>query len=229
MRNRGIHHIFFDLDHTLWDFDRNSALTFERIFKLHKVDVNLREFIEVYEPINLKYWKLYREEKITKPKLRYHRLKEAFDSIGVYSDDQLISDLSVAYIEHLTTINHLFEDTLKVLVYLKRSYVLHIITNGFEEAQERKLINADIKKFFTTVTNSEQAGVKKPSPYIFEFAMEAAKAKPEESVMIGDSLEADIQGAENVGMDTIWFDHRNQSNGYLKSKIGHLNELLKLL
>jgi putative hydrolase of the HAD superfamily len=224
-----IKHVFFDLDHTLWDFDKNSAITFERIFNLHKVELDINAFIEVYEPINLKYWKLYREEKITKPQLRYARLREAFDMIGFDTHDQLINELSVAYIEHLTTINHLFDGALAILEYLKKTYKLHIITNGFEEAQERKLINSKIKSYFTTVTNSEMVGVKKPNPQIFNFALEAAKAIPHESLMIGDSLEADIQGAENVGMKTIWFDNRNESNNYLKLKINHLNELKQLL
>lgn len=224
-----IKHVFFDLDHTLWDFDKNSAITFERIFNLHKVELDIKAFIDVYEPINLKYWKLYREEKITKPQLRYARLREAFDMIGFDTHDQLINELSVAYIEHLTTINHLFDGALTILEYLKKTYKLHIITNGFEEAQERKLINSKIKSYFTTVTNSEMVGVKKPNPQIFNFALEAAKAIPHESLMIGDSLEADIKGAENVGMKTIWFDNRNESNNYLKLKINHLNELKKLL
>ena len=215
MRDK-IKHVFFDLDHTLWDFDKNSGLTFEKIFKLNNLDVELSEFLEVYEPINLEYWKLYREEKVTKQALRYGRLKDAFDAINVEVEDDMINHLSVAYIDHLTTFNHLFDGTVDILNYLKDKYELHIITNGFEEAQERKMHNANIKSYFKTITNSEMVGVKKPNPKIFNFALDSAKANSTESVMIGDSLEADIEGAHNIGMETIYFDYRNlnNSNGF---------------
>ncbi len=215
MRDK-IKHVFFDLDHTLWDFDKNSGLTFEKIFKLNNLDVELSEFLEVYEPINLEYWKLYREEKVTKQALRYGRLKDAFDAINVEVEDDMINHLSVAYIDHLTTFNHLFDGTVEILNYLKDKYELHIITNGFEEAQERKMHNANIKSYFKTITNSEMVGVKKPNPKIFNFALDSAKANSTESVMIGDSLEADIEGAHNIGMETIYFDYRNlkNSNGF---------------
>ncbi|WP_299129558.1 YjjG family noncanonical pyrimidine nucleotidase [uncultured Winogradskyella sp.] len=213
-----IKHVFFDLDHTLWDFDKNSGLTFDKIFKRNNIDVNLNAFLEVYEPINLRYWKLYREEQISKSNLRYGRLKDAFDAVGIEVKDELINHLSIAYIEHLTTFNHLFEGTLEILNYLKDKYVLHIITNGFEEAQERKMKNSNIRDYFKTVTNSDMVGVKKPNPKIFNFALDLAKALPTESIMIGDSLEADIEGADQIGMDTIYFDYKdlNNSKGYKK-------------
>ncbi|MBL87115.1 MAG: noncanonical pyrimidine nucleotidase, YjjG family [Winogradskyella sp.] len=211
-----IKHVFFDLDHTLWDFDKNSGLTFEKIFKINNLDVELSTFLKVYEPINLDYWKLYREEKVTKEALRYGRLKDAFNAININVEDDMINHLSVAYIDHLTTFNHLFDGTLDILNYLRDKYELHIITNGFEEAQERKMDNANIKSYFKTITNSEMVGVKKPNPKIFNFALDSAKASPTESVMIGDSLEADIEGAHSIGMETIYFDYRNlnNSNGY---------------
>lgn len=221
---KDIKHVFFDLDHTLWDFDKNSGLTFERIFKLNNVQVQLDSFLEVYEPINLKYWKLYREERVTKSALRYGRLREAFDSINVSVADEMINHLSVAYIDHLTTFNHLFEGTEHILQYLQDKYQLHIITNGFEEAQERKMINANIKHYFKSVTNSEMVGVKKPNPKIFNFALDSASASPDESIMIGDSLEADIEGAAKIGMDTIHFDYKDTHNHNYK-RVTHLKAL----
>ncbi|WP_138434838.1 YjjG family noncanonical pyrimidine nucleotidase [Winogradskyella algicola] len=228
MRDK-IKHVFFDLDHTLWDFDKNSGLTFEKIFKLNSLDVNLTAFLEVYEPINLQYWKLYREEKVTKSALRYGRLREAFNAINVEVEDDMINHLSVAYIDYLTTFNNLFEGTLEILNYLKDKYHLHIITNGFEEAQERKMNNANIRDYFKTVTNSEMVGVKKPNPKIFNFALNIANASSSNSVMIGDSLEADIEGANNVGMETIYFDYKNlnDSNGY--KRVTTLNSIKNYL
>jgi putative hydrolase of the HAD superfamily len=221
----GIKHIFFDLDHTLWDFDKNSRLTFERIFNLHGLPVELNTFIQVYEPINLNYWKLYREERVSKADLRYGRLREAFDTINVKVEDEMINKLSVSYIDYLTTFNHLFEGTREVLNYLFDKYELHIITNGFEEAQERKLQNAEIRQYFNTVTNSEMVGVKKPNPKIFNFALNQAKAEAEESIMIGDSLEADIEGANKVGIEGILFCGYDN---YSSAKVKKINQLIEL-
>jgi len=223
MNNR-IKHIFFDLDHTLWDFDKNSRLTFEKIFKLNKIDLDLSEFLEVYEPINLRYWKMYREERVSKADLRYGRLKDALDSINVRIGDEMINHLSVAYIDHLTTFNHLFDGTFEILEYLQLKYHLHIITNGFQEAQERKMINSNIRSYFKTVTNSEMVGVKKPNPKIFNFALNQANAKSNESIMIGDSLEADIEGAKHVGMSAILFTQKSLDTDKIKV-IHHLKEL----
>jgi putative hydrolase of the HAD superfamily len=198
--------IFFDLDHTLWDFEKNSAITFEIIFREHKVNMPLQEFLEIYVPLNFRYWKLYREEKITKSQLRYSRLKESFDTINYIASDDLINSLAQRYVELLPEQNNLFQNTVTVLNYLRKRYSLHIITNGFEEIQEKKLENAAIRSFFQHVVNSEMVGVKKPNPKIFEFALEKAGVSPCKSVMVGDSLEADILGAKNVGMKTIHFN-----------------------
>ena len=108
-------HIFFDLDHTLWDFDKNSSLTFKKLFSLHDINVNLKSFLKVYEPINLKYWKLYREEKIDKVNLRYFRLKDTFDALEIDISDRLINDLSDEYIKFLSTFNHLIMGSLDIL------------------------------------------------------------------------------------------------------------------
>lgn len=205
-----IKHVFFDLDHTLWDFDKNSALTFHEIFKLNKLDLNTEDFLKVYEPVNLRYWKLYREDKICKENLRYQRLKESFTAMDMTVGDELISKLADDYIQYLTSFNHLFVGTLELLDYLLPKYQLHIITNGFSEAQARKLSNSNLTSYFKTITNSEMVGVKKPNPTIFNFALEQAEAKSHESIMIGDSLEADVEGALGVGMEAIFFNYRRQ-------------------
>ncbi len=227
--NNTIKHVFFDLDHTLWDFDKNSGLAFEKIFGLHNLNVNLPAFLKVYEPINFEYWKMYREERVTKSDLRYGRLKDTFDHINFEVTDEIIHQLSEDYITHLTTFNHLFEGTDEILQYLSVKYQLHIITNGFEEAQEKKMASSNIKHHFTTVTNSEMVGVKKPNPRIFNFALNYAKALPEESIMIGDNVEADIEGALGVGMDVILFDYKkdHRDNGY--KTISHLKDLERYL
>ncbi|WP_299335994.1 YjjG family noncanonical pyrimidine nucleotidase [uncultured Psychroserpens sp.] len=229
MKIRGIKHVFFDLDHTLWDFDKNSALTFEKIFEIHNVEVNTHEFLSVYEPINLNYWKLYREEKIDKKSLRYKRLKDTFDLVNFDVSDDIIHKLSEDYINYLTTFNHLFEGTIEILEHFQQHYHLHIITNGFEEAQQRKMNNAKISQYFKTVTNSEAAGVKKPNPIIFNHALDLAQAKPMESMMIGDNYEADILGALDVGLDVILFNYHNHDADDHIKQVKHLLDLKKYL
>jgi len=229
MKINGIKHIFFDLDHTLWDFDKNSALTFEKIFELHNVCVNTSDFLRIYEPINLSYWKLYREEKIDKANLRYRRLKDTFEAVDFEVSDDMIDKLSEDYINFLATFNHLFEGTIEILEHLRTDYHLHIITNGFEEAQQRKMDNAKISQYFKTVTNSEAAGVKKPNPIIFNHALELAEAQPTESLMIGDNYEADILGALDVGLDAILFNYHNYNDVDHIKQVKELKDLKRYL
>jgi putative hydrolase of the HAD superfamily len=218
MKIENISHVFFDLDHTLWDFEKNSALTFEKIFDINKVDVKLDEFLEVYVPINFQYWKLYREEKIDKASLRYGRLNDAFRALDVKVKMSLIHKLSVDYIDNLSTFNHLFDGTIVILEYLKPKYKLHIITNGFKEVQQGKLNKSNIDHFFETVTNSEMVGVKKPNPKIFNHALNVARANKTQSIMIGDNLEADVQGALDIGLDAICFNYHNETiDNHIKS------------
>lgn len=228
MINNRVTDVFFDLDHTLWDFDRNSALTFAKIFELNNIDIDIEDFLSFYEPINLHYWKLYREERIDKQSLRFGRLNEAFLQVGKKVNEDTIFKLSEDYITYLTTHNFLFENTHEVLSYLKINYNLHIITNGFEEVQNRKLIKSNINHFFKTVTNSEMVGVKKPNPKIFNYALEKAQTTVETSVMIGDNYEADILGAQNVGMDVILVSVNGDNKNGVK-QVTNLMELKKYL
>jgi len=225
MKNRRITDIFFDLDHTLWDFDKNSALTFEKIFKINAINVDSKQFLSYYEPINLEYWKLFREEKIDKASLRFGRLNDAFLAINTVLEKELIFKLSEDYITHLTSFNYLFENTIEILDYLSLKYTLHIITNGFEEVQQKKMINSKIDHYFKTVTNSEVVGVKKPNPKIFNYAIQLANTKVNQSIMIGDNYEADILGANNIGMDTIFFNLKSQS---LDNNIKQIDNLIHL-
>ncbi|QNM84263.1 noncanonical pyrimidine nucleotidase, YjjG family [Polaribacter pectinis] len=198
-----IKHVFFDLDHTLWDFEKNSELAFQKVFLANNISVELPAFLKVYKPLNKKYWKLYREEKVTKEALRYGRLKNTFDAINYTVSDDLINLIAIEYIATLADFNHLFDGTFELLDYLKDKYKLHIITNGFEEIQRKKMINSKIHHYFDNIITSDSVGVKKPNPKVFNFALEVSKAKKEQSIMIGDSLEADILGALDVGLDAI--------------------------
>lgn len=219
-------HIFFDLDHTLWDFEKNSALTFQEILSASNISIDIDEFLHTYVPINLKYWKKYREEKILKKELKYIRLKETFDQLQFSVDDQTIDHLSDQYILKLPNYNHLFEGTIEILEYLKEKYKLHIITNGFEEVQNKKMKKSGILHFFDHIITSESVGVKKPNPKVFEYALNKAKTSASSSVMIGDNLEADIRGAINCGMEAIHFN--SEKTPQIPDHITSINHLLEI-
>ncbi len=221
-----IKHIFFDLDHTLWDFERNSNLTFEQLFKAHDIQLELQDFLNVYSPINFEYWKLYREEKVSKETLRYGRLKNTFDQLNYTVSDDLIYLLSDKYIDFLPLNNHLFDGAIELLDYLQQKYELHIITNGFEEVQGLKLEKSGIRSYFKEIITSESVGVKKPNPKVFEYALEKANAIADNSVMIGDNLEADIIGALNCGISSIHFTEEKHT--FENKKYTSVSQLLQI-
>jgi len=217
--------IFFDLDHTLWDFDKNSMLAFKRVFKKFKITIEFDAFLKIYEPINIEYWKKYREDKVSKENLRRGRLIDSFNYFDLIYSTEKIDEIADAYIQELPFDNHLFEGAVEILDYLILKYKLHIITNGFEEVQHKKLKNSGIDHYFSTVTTSEEVGVKKPNPKVFLTALNKANSLPTQSVMIGDSLEADILGANNIGMQTIFYNYRNES---ISKKIKSIDSLLEI-
>ena len=221
--------VFFDLDHTLWDFEKNSALAFETVFKLHNVSVDIEEFLHFYVPVNRAYWERYRKDEITQKELRFGRLKDSFDLIKHNVSNDVVDLLSSEYIHYLPKFNHLFDGTIEILDYLKPKYNLHIITNGFAEVQENKLNNSYITHYFKSVTNSEVAGVKKPNQKIFDFALNLAQAKKENSIMIGDCIEADVQGALDAGLDAVYFNENNVPVANTIKQVNHLLQLKKYL
>lgn len=202
---KNVKHLFFDLDHTLWDFDRNSKLAYGSIFEAEKLNLSLDLFIEKYEPLNLEFWRRFRESEITKEQLRYQRLKASFDACEFEVSDESINRMADLYLQHLPNHNHLFPNCIEVLDLLKNDYQLHLITNGFDEVQSHKVNNSGLKNYFPYMLTAETAGIKKPDPRIFQRALKDTGATPENSVMIGDSYEADILGARRAGLRTIWF------------------------
>ena len=173
----------------------------------------------------MKYWKLYREEKIEKKALRFGRLNDAFLAMDHQIQEDQIVKLSEDYITYLSTFNYLFENTFEILDYLNQHYNLHIITNGFEEVQYKKLTRSKIIHYFDTITNSEMVGVKKPNPKIFNYALKQANAEITKSIMIGDSYEADILGAKSIGMEVIFFD---VNNTIIDTNVKQINNLISL-
>ena len=227
--NKTISDLFFDLDHTLWDFEKNSALTFEQLLEEYNIPVTLADFLNIYVPLNLEYWKAFREQRIDKETLRYRRIKDTFDRLQFSIDDDMVYTLADAYIQNLPEYNHLFPGTIKVLKKLKQRYNLHIITNGFREVQGFKMRNSGLSPYFDSVTDSESVGVKKPNPLIFKKAIADANCDPSCAVMIGDSHEADIIGALQVGMHAIHFAAAGETPHNDCVMINNLEKLLDLL
>ncbi len=226
-------HLFFDLDKTLWDFKRNSEETLLELFdnyQLKNIGVeDSKKFIDVYTEINEKQWADYRAGRVNKEKMRAERFIKTFDVFQV-SNDSLAQQLSDDYLEQCPEKTYLFPQTVEVLDYLSGKYLLHIITNGFEEVQHRKMNNCDITKYFTEIITSEKSGFLKPNPQIFFHALETTGAVEEESIMIGDSLEVDILGAREAGIDQIYFNpDRIEHSEKVTFEIHHLSALTNIL
>ena len=226
-------HIFFDLDRTLWDFDAAAEVAFERIYEqYHLKDLgipNAHEFHEVYHPLNEKLWELYRADKITKDELNRTRFLKPLEHYGIHDVD-LADHLSEDYVYWSPRIVKLIPGTMELLKYLRPKYHLHLITNGFEEVQHTKLSGSGMEPYFETLTVSEEVGVKKPNPEIFRYALRKADAIPEESLMIGDEMAVDIDGARAAGIDQLFFNpSREKVEGERTFEVYNLLEIKKIL
>lgn len=226
-------HIFFDLDHTLWDFERNAEETklemFEGLNLKEKGIENYETFREKYIVINQALWALYREDKIEKDELNFRRFYDTLCVFGI--DDRVLGKMMATwFIDGISNKTYLFPFAKEILEYLYMKYPIHIITNGFEEVQYSKLKNSGMDKYFTEVITSEEAGCKKPDIDIFNFAYKKTGALAHESIMIGDDLEVDIAGARLAGMDQIYVNHdRKQHNDTVTLEVYSLDEIAKLL
>ncbi|MDB5253310.1 MAG: putative hydrolase of the superfamily [Flaviaesturariibacter sp.] len=200
-------HLFFDLDHTLWDFDANARATLEQLhLDLRLPDRGISDFDKFYTNYighNEKLWERYRKGEIRQEELRIKRMWLTLLDFRI-ADEDLSRQLSELFMQLLPTRTILFPDTLEVLqVLTDRGYQLHLITNGFEQTQHSKLRSSGLDPFFRAVVTSEGSNSLKPQRAIFDYAMEQANASVSESIMIGDNLDVDIAGAMAVGMDQV--------------------------
>ena len=228
------HDLFFDLDHTLWDFETNAKETIRDLFITHRlhetVTADFDFFFEKYSFHNKRLWHRYNHGFIKQEELKWKRMWHALLEFKL-GDEMLAKKLSAEYMEILPSKKALFPHTDEVLTYLtNKKYKLHLITNGFEQVQWRKLENAQIGRYFSTVITSETACCLKPNKEIFDFAIGKAGCCYNESIMIGDNLDADILGAMNAGMDTIFVNHINEVTTLKPTHIiYHLKELEDIL
>jgi len=204
-------HLFFDLDHTLWDFEANSRQTLEEIYH----SLNLAErgvndfdlFHRRYIVHNDKLWARYRNGYIKVDELRWKRMWLTLLDFKI-GEEALARKMDVLFLDALPTRRILFPHTLEILGYLRdKGYILHLITNGFEKTQHAKLRHAGLTPYFTEVITSEGSNSLKPHKEIFDYALLRAGAERHESIMLGDSLDVDIQGAINAGIDQVYVNH----------------------
>ena len=227
------HHIFFDLDHTLWDFDKNATETLIDLYRQFELmSFNLfSEFalVEKFMEVNNQLWDLYNVGKIDKAEIREKRFTIIFMDLGL-TPEQVPPDFGEVYLQSCPQKTNIMPYTLEILDYLQEKYELCIITNGFDDVQETKLTSANIKKYFKQIVTSESAGSKKPQKEIFEYALGLTRAEVNKSIMVGDNLQTDIQGARRVNMDQIFY---NPNDLFHKEKVTYeincLSEMVKIL
>jgi putative hydrolase of the HAD superfamily len=202
-------HLLFDLDHTLWDFEKNSRETLLELYdsynfkKYSKFDSY--DFLQKFKEVNTTLWELYDRNDIDRMYIRKNRFKMVFTQLGLKEQD-VPPDISDVYLSICPTKSNVIPDTFEVLDYLKGKYHMHIITNGFDDIQDTKLNSSNLRSYFDKIFTSEAVGFKKPSKEMFEKAVELIGTRKKSCVMIGDNIETDIKGALNASLDVIFFN-----------------------
>ncbi len=227
-------HLFFDLDHTLWDFERNSSESLEEIFtnfSLNNLGLSTSApFINSFLQINNSLWDSFDRGMIHHTYIRENRFRMVFEALGVACPPHHV-EIGEYYLQSLPEKNHLLDGALELLQYVTdKGYAIHIITNGFNEIQAKKIASSGITHFFGHVITFESASAKKPDRRIFEYALQLSGAKATESVMIGDNWFADILGAKESGLDTIFYNPAglqfDQSPTYDIRKLSEIQSIL---
>jgi putative hydrolase of the HAD superfamily len=225
-------HLFFDLDHTLWDFRANSRETLGELVSAHALldrgIPDAQAFISVFEELNAKLWKEHGAGRMPKEVLRVLRFRSALQHFGI-TDGRLASVLSADYLAICPKKPGLMPGAREVIDALRDTHRMHIITNGFDEVQRVKLASCGLHGSFDVVLSSERAGSAKPDPRIFEEALRRSGARAEESLMIGDSAEADMLGARRAGWDHAHYTAEAEPDLLATYRIGRLTDLLGLL
>ena len=223
-------HLFFDLDHTLWDFDTNAKEALTEVYAHFELEAKgvypFGDFYKHYLHHNEILWDRYHKGFINSEELKWKRMWRTMLEFKIGSE-ALARDMSLHFLERLPVKTTLFPYTIEILDYLTaKGYMLHLITNGFEKTQWSKINNSGLSRYFTHMITSESSNSLKPKKEIFEYALNKAGANLAESIMLGDNLDADIQGAINAGMDSVFVNHlRTPTDIKATYIIHHLQEL----
>lgn len=226
---KGIEHIFFDLDHTLWDYNKSAQETLLEIYQqlnLAENEVSKKEFIDSFYKVNDHLWHLYNKGEINREYIKKSRFEQILNDVD--ADPGQSSQASDYFLNHCSSKPYLLADALTALRYLSERYQLHIITNGFTDSQNNKLTSSGIYGFFKVIVTSESMAAKKPSPDIFHYSLKEANADISTSVMIGDNPRTDIAGAKAVGMYSILYDPSGKKRSMADLSIQSHIELIKL-
>ena len=226
-------YLFFDLDHTLWDYHSNASQALNELYIRYHLETYFTspsEFISRFNFFNDKLWEEYRQGLIMKDDLRDKRFRQTFQEQGL-DDEQLVLEFSKIYMEITPRLNILFPNAVETLQYLsEKEYGMYILTNGFLNTQNIKLENSGIDIFFKKVFSSDELGINKPHKEFFHWVVSSLHAKKEECLMIGDDIKVDIDGARNYGIDAIWFNSKdNAISDRANVTIRDLSELKDLL
>lgn len=225
-------HLLFDLDHTLWDFQTNSLLTLRELFDeldLRRFFTDFETFYSLYEDNNLRLWADYRKGLISKKELNFQRFYHPFNVSG-FDEPELAKKYGDEFVKRSPLKKELMPGAIEILEYLKPKYSLHIITNGFREVQDVKLEVSGLGKYFDRIFISELIGVQKPDTYFFEYAVRSLNASKKECLVIGDSYEADILGAQNFGLDHVFYNvNKEKHDKSVMYEIYALDQLKSIL
>ncbi len=225
--------LFFDLDHTLWDYDKGARETIKELYEAYqlqeKVAFDVEALQEKFFEVNYQLWADYNIGKIDSEYLRTKRFVRIFEELG--ADIRLIPvNFTSEYVNTCPQKPYVIDGAFDLLDHLTEQFSLHIITNGFEDVQHVKLEKSGLRKYFDEVITSERAGGKKPGKEIFEFALQVSKARIQNSLMIGDNFQTDIIGAKRAGIGQVYYNpQRVAHQEELTFEIGHLSELKSIL
>jgi len=232
---KNITHIFFDLDHTLWDTDKNAKESLQEIHQEIKIQENFNVSFELFHATYQKHndilWKKYAKHEVSKSDVRINRFKYSLEELNIF-DDNINEFFASHFVSRTPLKKNLIEGAIELMDYVKDRYTLSIITNGFKEVQYIKMEESGLSKYFSHVFISEEVGYNKPSPDIFKHAMQTSGAiNAENCLMIGDSLEAVILGAINAGMKAVYLSHesKNESTENNFITVNSLEEIKTIL
>lgn len=223
-------HIFFDLDNTLWNFEKNSEFAMRSTFEYFMPDSpksDFNQFFTAYSKHNHALWGMYRKKEIGKKELIKRRFQDSFSELGILGVDP--ERMNAFYLNEMPKQKRLYEGVIETLHYLKtKRYKMFIITNGFREVQHKKLENSGLKPFIEKIFTSEEVKTPKPGREIFEYAIKSANAKKSNSLMIGDDWEVDIMGAANFGLDAIHYANTDSSHVETLEGITDKNSIIRV-